>query len=237
MATQAQSLPAATDKQVARVQAKTANINRMGYYVDGWADLAENMGEKVEAVQDGVHQQLVDREMPDIKIHHVTANAGIFSSSSTRSYVTTTTFPGATTTVYVGKHGKDLYVSWRTFIKRIPNWRLLTAIALLALMMGISSGGCALLSGIQINRAANEFRGNVSRDPIGEFFGGYSGGQPETDYAPFYIIRPLQLMGLSFAALFVNTMGWFFAADRKSTRLNSSHQLISYAVFCLKKKK
>src|SRR5258708_23061878 len=28
-----------------------------------------------------------------------------------------------------------------------------------------------------------------------------------------------------------------FAGDRKSTRLNSSHQIISYAVFCLKKKK
>src|SRR5438552_7575018 len=28
--------------------------------------------------------------------------------------------------------------------------------------------------------------------------------------------------------------GW---RDRKSTRLNSSHQIISYAVFCLKKKK
>src|SRR5258708_24491510 len=27
-----------------------------------------------------------------------------------------------------------------------------------------------------------------------------------------------------------------FALDRKSTRLNSSHQIISYAVFCLKKK-
>src|SRR5258708_24918040 len=27
------------------------------------------------------------------------------------------------------------------------------------------------------------------------------------------------------------------ARDRKSTRLNSSHQIISYAVFCLKKKK
>src|SRR5258708_18066073 len=27
------------------------------------------------------------------------------------------------------------------------------------------------------------------------------------------------------------------AVDRKSTRLNSSHQIISYAVFCLKKKK
>src|SRR5476649_2995508 len=28
-----------------------------------------------------------------------------------------------------------------------------------------------------------------------------------------------------------------FAVDRKSTRLNSSHTVISYAVFCLKKKK
>src|SRR5207244_2713627 len=36
-------------------------------------------------------------------------------------------------------------------------------------------------------------------------------------------------------------IGWsgvegFFLADRKSTRLNSSHQIISYAVFCLKNK-
>src|SRR2546430_7822337 len=29
----------------------------------------------------------------------------------------------------------------------------------------------------------------------------------------------------------------FLIADRKSTRLNSSHSQISYAVFCLKKKK
>src|SRR2546429_5255459 len=31
--------------------------------------------------------------------------------------------------------------------------------------------------------------------------------------------------------------GLVFGADRKSTRLNSSHGYISYAVFCLKKKK
>src|SRR5438552_14768292 len=30
---------------------------------------------------------------------------------------------------------------------------------------------------------------------------------------------------------------WAHERDRKSTRLNSSHQIISYAVFCLKKKK
>src|SRR5690554_6999177 len=32
-------------------------------------------------------------------------------------------------------------------------------------------------------------------------------------------------------------LGQRFAIDRKSTRLNSSHVRISYAVFCLKKKK
>src|SRR3989442_7968217 len=34
-----------------------------------------------------------------------------------------------------------------------------------------------------------------------------------------------------------NVSGWTAWEDRKSTRLNSSHVRISYAVFCLKKKK
>src|SRR5438309_5985528 len=40
---------------------------------------------------------------------------------------------------------------------------------------------------------------------------------------------------LSEIKLFVNGLGDHI--DRKSTRLNSSHSSISYAVFCLKKKK
>src|SRR5947208_4859487 len=36
---------------------------------------------------------------------------------------------------------------------------------------------------------------------------------------------------------FDRTFGDEERIDRKSTRLNSSHQIISYAVFCLKKKK
>src|SRR5690625_2394654 len=35
----------------------------------------------------------------------------------------------------------------------------------------------------------------------------------------------------------VQSLGWETISDRKSTRLNSSHVAISYAVFCLKKKK
>src|SRR5437773_959128 len=53
-------------------------------------------------------------------------------------------------------------------------------------------------------------------------------------------------LGLAFAlgpivaGLLIATVGWravFAIRDRKSTRLNSSHITISYAVFCLKKKK
>src|SRR5690348_18103700 len=55
----------------------------------------------------------------------------------------------------------------------------------------------------------------------------------------------LALAGLILAALVGLGLEWAWwpqavavgAADRKSTRLNSSHPSISYAVFCLKKKK
>src|SRR5690242_21598762 len=39
------------------------------------------------------------------------------------------------------------------------------------------------------------------------------------------------------AAPLLALLQWTVASDRKSTRLNSSHMSISYAVFCLKKKK
>ena len=39
------------------------------------------------------------------------------------------------------------------------------------------------------------------------------------------------------ASLLLGVILGCFRIDRKSTRLNSSHYLISYAVFCLKKKK
>src|SRR3712207_7763522 len=47
----------------------------------------------------------------------------------------------------------------------------------------------------------------------------------------------LGLLRLSVLGLFGSRILWLFRRDRKSTRLNSSHANISYAVFCLKKKK
>src|SRR5258708_31850277 len=43
--------------------------------------------------------------------------------------------------------------------------------------------------------------------------------------------------GLSKCSRIKSTVRGHLERDRKSTRLNSSHQIISYAVFCLKKKK
>src|SRR3712207_7416628 len=53
------------------------------------------------------------------------------------------------------------------------------------------------------------------------------------------VITPGARLGLfvDFPSMFIVGGGTAAAIDRKSTRLNSSHANISYAVFCLKKKK
>src|SRR5947207_10768795 len=47
----------------------------------------------------------------------------------------------------------------------------------------------------------------------------------------YFLLLPLGLLAKPFGA-----PGLLLVLDRKSTRLNSSHTVISYAVFCLKKK-
>src|SRR5690625_6134480 len=60
-----------------------------------------------------------------------------------------------------------------------------------------------------------------------------------------YIIQVLDEIGLDSPIIHIEEIKEYFPSgekkilmeDRKSTRLNSSHVAISYAVFCLKKKK
>ena len=67
----------------------------------------------------------------------------------------------------------------------------------------------------------------IPRDFIVGFFG-------QVILLPIVAFILIQIISLS-PELALGTM--IIAADRKSTRLNSSHGYISYAVFCLKKKK
>src|SRR5204863_9207454 len=75
------------------------------------------------------------------------------------------------------------------------------------------------------------FRSNSSVEEIRQFIGADSLGYLSTEGMLEAFGRPLQA---TCAACFT---GVYPVEDRKSTRLNSSHVEISYAVFCLKKKK
>src|SRR5258708_21829437 len=54
--------------------------------------------------------------------------------------------------------------------------------------------------------------------------------------AVFHDGKPITSADVAFSIMAIKA-NHPFQTDRKSTRLNSSHQIISYAVFCLKKKK
>src|SRR5437773_4215360 len=55
-----------------------------------------------------------------------------------------------------------------------------------------------------------------------------------TDIIPAQVLSDRNDLAIFYSPAMVPILG---KADRKSTRLNSSHITISYAVFCLKKKK
>src|SRR5256885_6877186 len=50
-------------------------------------------------------------------------------------------------------------------------------------------------------------------------------------------LLPIEQFPIPRHSVHLNSTPWWESLDRKSTRLNSSHLVISYAVFCLKKKK
>src|SRR5690625_5862462 len=63
-----------------------------------------------------------------------------------------------------------------------------------------------------------------------------SGMISQTSFAALEYYQGLTLHGVINALVLTTFFAVAFGQDRKSTRLNSSHVAISYAVFCLKKK-
>ncbi len=116
------------------------NVNNLGYFLDGWADLVEGMGEKADDIHANVLTQLKDREMPGIRVSAKTGYASHMASDR-REYTVITTSPGATTLTYIGKHGKDLYTSWRTFIQPVLNKQVLLIALGISAALGLFTGG------------------------------------------------------------------------------------------------
>src|SRR3712207_6936267 len=82
-----------------------------------------------------------------------------------------------------------------------------------------------------------------SRREIGRFAAGHARNFVKRIFYSYFLrdfnIASLELLSAIALIVFGFVFGvanWGTDADRKSTRLNSSHANISYAVFCLKKK-
>src|SRR5258708_18172089 len=78
-------------------------------------------------------------------------------------------------------------------------------------------------------RSSNYFSTGVDNEPLRALADGEDGHNGVYNYGS----------SSSFPTQSFNASNYWVdvVLDRKSTRLNSSHQIISYAVFCLKKKK
>src|SRR3712207_7455916 len=76
--------------------------------------------------------------------------------------------------------------------------------------------------------------------PLADILAEQGGGERRMIYTALYEAFFTYLKVAFFGAAFFTFPVWatqLWLLDRKSTRLNSSHVNISYAVFCLKKKK
>ena len=116
------------------------NVSKLGFFLDGWADIVEGMGSNAANVRQDVLNQLQSRGMPDITLGNKSGYTGLISNER-RDYVVAETFPGARTLVYIAQHGNDLYASWRTWIEPKINWNLLKWVLIGAAVLGLLSGG------------------------------------------------------------------------------------------------
>lgn len=124
------------------------NINKLGVFLDGWADLAEGKGDKAEKVRQDILKQLESREMPEVE---TTSQKGYVDvTKGRREYIIVSTFPGATTAIYITQHGKDLYASWRSFMRPVINLNLMIILIVVAFVWGLVAGASNPSSGAAV---------------------------------------------------------------------------------------
>ena len=129
----------------------------LGHFLDGWAHLVEGEGNSAQVVRDNLIQRLHDREMSGIGIASISAIPKSGKPEPERPYIVTSKYPGFTTAIYIDSHGKDLYVSWKTYLK--------PPIAIENVFIAIAS---AIFIGIVVNILLRISQGAFFRNPIPE---------------------------------------------------------------------
>lgn len=106
---------AVSDSNAAGGADPNTSVEGLGKYIDGWADLIQNQGGKAARARAEVVSILRTR-YPEKQVEVVKGTVIVGKSRSpARPYALTRTHPGATTTIFIGERGQDLYVSWRAF--------------------------------------------------------------------------------------------------------------------------
>lgn len=157
MANTSSAAPASRPTEATFKATKNFNVNGMGIFIDRWGDVIDSRAEAAQTIRNSVLQNLQDRNMPNIQIEPVKANAGMLSGEE-RPYIITTTSPGVTTAIYIAAHGKDLYVSWRTHVRGVFNLRLLAILAALAIVPTLCASPCLAIGGV-VNSLNQPFGG------------------------------------------------------------------------------
>ena len=125
---------------VENLPAQGFNVKKLSSWylqVDGWAEIIEGRADEAQNIRSSMIKHLEAR-MPDtLNASAVTAYPGIYSRPR-RPYLVITGYAGTITTVYIDKHGSDVYASWRTFISPVINWLLHLVFVILSVMIATS---------------------------------------------------------------------------------------------------
>jgi len=119
---------------------KTINLQQLGTYLDSWADIVEDMGDKEQQVRQEILKQLLDRNMPEIGLEIKQGSVDLLGNKR-REYIVAETDPAVHVLICARKHGKDLFVNWRTSIASKWNLDLLKWVAIIAAGLGLFTGG------------------------------------------------------------------------------------------------
>ena len=106
-------------------------FSQMGYFLDGWSDLIEGMGNKVDEVQKSTFEILHQRKMKNVTINKIKGYVSI-SSTEKRDYFGAFKSPGFNTTIYIDQRGDDLFTSWKSYYIPEMNTNLLIILAAVA---------------------------------------------------------------------------------------------------------
>lgn len=142
------------------------DLKSAGFQIDGWANLLRGRADLEDKVKTHFTEDLKASNIPDIDIWELNAKGQIITSRR-RQYYAVLTKPSFTITTYIGARGKDLYVTWRAYLKLRLNWKLIFILLAVSIGLGQLFGWGALLGSNRL------FQGLINSFAVGLFCSGF----------------------------------------------------------------